>query len=110
MPDAEMVTRAGLQLPLRVVVGKNGAYWRDFGDYYSMAVTSEDNDPVVPIGIYELVLSVEEVAAIQRKKAEAYVASLDIDFNVLDLRDPGMQRAFLEALKKRGVPTENDGA
>ena len=39
-------------LPDRVVVGANGAYWRDYGDHYSMAVVSEDNDPVVPIAVY----------------------------------------------------------
>lgn len=39
-------------LPERVVVGANGAYWRDYGDHYSMAVVSEDNDPVNPVTVY----------------------------------------------------------
>ena len=39
-------------LPDRIVVGENGAYWRDYGDHYSMAVVSEDNDPVVPVAVY----------------------------------------------------------
>jgi len=47
-----MWRRSMPDLPLRVVVGKNGAYWRDYGDGYSMAVVSEDNDPVEPIAIY----------------------------------------------------------
>ena len=38
--------RPDLDLPPRIVVGKNGAYWRDFGDHYSMVPVSEDNDPV----------------------------------------------------------------
>lgn len=43
---------AGDQLPERVVVGANGAYWRDFGDGYSMCPVSTDNDPVSPIAVY----------------------------------------------------------
>lgn len=39
-------------LPGRVVVGANGAYWRDFGDSYSMCLVSDDNDPVEPIAVY----------------------------------------------------------
>lgn len=38
--------------PWRVVVGANGAYWRDYGTYYSMCPVSVDNDPVVPVAIY----------------------------------------------------------
>lgn len=55
-------------LPARVVVGENGAYWRDFGDWFSMCVVSTDNDPVVPVAVYErvrpgsLVLSPGQVA------------------------------------------------
>lgn len=41
-------------LPERVVVGENGAYWRDYGDSYSMCPVSEDNDPVVPVATYVL--------------------------------------------------------
>ena len=36
-------------LPRRVVVGANGAYWRDFGTHYSMCPVSDDNDPVEPV-------------------------------------------------------------
>lgn len=39
-------------LPDLVVVGRDGAYWRDFGDFYSMCPVSTDNDPVVPIAFY----------------------------------------------------------
>ena len=39
-------------LPDRIVVGANGAYWRDYGDHYSMAVVSEDNDPIEIVAIY----------------------------------------------------------
>ncbi len=39
-------------LPERVVVGANGAYWRDFGDGYSMCPVSDDNDPVTPVAVY----------------------------------------------------------
>lgn len=35
--DADRGTsRPSSPLPARVVVGKNGAYWRDFGDHYSL--------------------------------------------------------------------------
>jgi hypothetical protein len=44
------VNEAGL--PERVVVGANGAYWRDFGDGYSMCPVSTDNDPVIPVAVY----------------------------------------------------------
>jgi hypothetical protein len=46
----EDVVEAGL--PQRIVVGANGAYWRDFGSHYSMPPVSEDNDPVRPVAIY----------------------------------------------------------
>jgi hypothetical protein len=39
-------------LPSRVIVGANGAYWRDFGDYLSMPPVSEDNDAIEPIAVY----------------------------------------------------------
>jgi hypothetical protein len=40
-------------LPPRIVVGANGAYWRDFGEFYSMCPVSSDNDPVVVFAVYE---------------------------------------------------------
>ena len=43
------------RLPDRVVVGANGAYWRDYGDFYSMCPVSDDNDPVVPVAVYAMV-------------------------------------------------------
>jgi hypothetical protein len=46
---------AQLDLPDRIVVGANGAYWRDYGDHYSMCPVSEDNDPVEVIAVYTLV-------------------------------------------------------
>jgi hypothetical protein len=51
VPDAP-TAREGLDLPDRIVVGANGAYWRDYGDHYSMAVVSDDNDPVEIVAIY----------------------------------------------------------
>ena len=39
-------------LPDRIVVGANGAYWRDYGDSYSMCPVSEDNDPVEVVATY----------------------------------------------------------
>lgn len=42
-------------LPPRIVVGANGAYWRDFGDFYSMCPVSTDNDPVEVVAVYERV-------------------------------------------------------
>jgi hypothetical protein len=51
MTDTDL--RAALEaLPDRIVVGANGAYWRDYGDHYSMCPVSDDNDPVVPIATY----------------------------------------------------------
>lgn len=47
----------GNGLPARVVVGKNGAYWRDYTDDpdlpgYSMCPVSTDNDPVEVVAVY----------------------------------------------------------
>lgn len=39
-------------LPARVVVGANGAYWRDYGQHYSMCPVSDDNDPVEVRAVY----------------------------------------------------------
>jgi hypothetical protein len=39
-------------LPKRVVVGANGAYYRDFGGFYSMCPVSDDNDPVEVVAVY----------------------------------------------------------
>jgi hypothetical protein len=41
-----------IDLPERVVVGANGAYWRDYADHYSMCPVSDDNDPIEPVAIY----------------------------------------------------------
>jgi len=41
-----------VDLPARIVVGANGAYWRDYGDYYSMCPVSTDNDPVEVVATY----------------------------------------------------------
>ena len=52
-PEArEALREASSDLPPRIVVGKNGAYWRDYGDHYSMTVVSTDNDPVEIVAIY----------------------------------------------------------
>ena len=40
--------------PNRVIVGANGAYWRDYGDHLSMCPVSTDNDPVVAAAVYVL--------------------------------------------------------
>ncbi len=41
-----------VDLPTRVIVGANGAYWRDYSGHYSMCPVSEDNDPIEPVGVY----------------------------------------------------------
>jgi hypothetical protein len=54
MEDADTVSdllAAGL--PDRIVIGANGAYWRDYGTYYSMCPVSTDNDPVEIVAAYE---------------------------------------------------------
>jgi hypothetical protein len=48
----EMRVRVIADLPARIVVGSNGAYWRDYGDHYSMCPVSDDNDPVEIVAIY----------------------------------------------------------
>lgn len=41
-------------LPQRIVVGANGAYWLDFGSHYSMPRVSDDNDRVEVQAVYSL--------------------------------------------------------
>lgn len=48
-PAAELAAR---DLPHRIVVGANGAYWRDYGNHYSMCPVSADNDPVEVVAVY----------------------------------------------------------
>jgi hypothetical protein len=50
-------------LPDRIVVGADGAYWRDFGTSYSMCPVSEDNDPIDIIAVYVLPTDAEPVDA-----------------------------------------------
>lgn len=54
--DVPMPTELGrvgdVPLPYRVVIGANGAYWRDFGAYFSMCPVSSDNDPVEEVAVY----------------------------------------------------------
>ncbi len=42
-------------LPPRVVVGNDGAYWRAYDEGYSMPPVNPDNSPVIPVAIYERV-------------------------------------------------------
>lgn len=51
-PKALKIAAANDELPPRIVVGANGAYWRDFGDFYSMCPVSEDNDSVTVVAAY----------------------------------------------------------
>ena len=45
--------RETADLPDRIVVGANGAYWRDYGTFYSMPPASTDNEPIDVIAVYE---------------------------------------------------------
>lgn len=50
-PDKE--TQVPSDLPAQVVVGANGAYWRDYGTHYSMCPVSDDNDPVEVVAVFK---------------------------------------------------------
>jgi len=65
-------------LPERVVVGANGAYWRDYGTHYSICPVSEDNDPVEVVAVYV--------------RAEAATLDVEAVLEVAKLADDG---AFL---------------
>lgn len=75
-------------MPKRIVVGVNGAYWRDFGDFYSMCPVSSDNDPVEIFAIY-----------VREKKMGDYniVALDDADKNLSNLDD--ISEAFTSAIQ-----------
>lgn len=56
-------------LPTRIVVGANGAYWRDYTDReprggYSMCPVSTDNDPVDVVAVYERADGLREALAV----------------------------------------------
>lgn len=53
-------TKGDDSLPTRVVVGANGAYWRDFDGSYSMCPVSGDNEAVEVVAVYERVESPPE--------------------------------------------------
>ena len=63
------------ELPERVVVGANGAYWRDFGTHYSMCPVSEDNDPVEVVATYVRLPAPDERQAGLRDTAAADFAA-----------------------------------
>lgn len=51
--DEKLLNQVGeLSFPECVVVDENGAYWREFGDHYSMCPVSDDNEPVHPVAVY----------------------------------------------------------
>lgn len=84
--------RAGddVPLPFRVVIGANGAYWRDFGAYFSMCPVSSDNDPVEEIASY--------VPAQEVKRLEEQLKAAQDRIEVLQERadSRGRQLARLE--------------
>jgi hypothetical protein len=60
MPDPSPTIPTPPPIPDRVVLGANGAYWRDFSDgFYSMCPNSTDNDPVEPVAVYVLAARLE---------------------------------------------------
>jgi len=59
-------------LPQRVVVGANGAYWRDYGDHYSMCPVSEDNEPIEVVAVYEQAAAPAAAEIEARIRAEGY--------------------------------------
>jgi len=50
--DIEHKRAEGMDLPERIIVGADGAYWRDYGDHYSMPPVNPDNSPVKPAAVY----------------------------------------------------------
>ena len=92
MIDPEYVAH----LPERVVVGANGAYWRHFGDGYSMCPVSEDNDPVEVVAVY-----VREGARPTREHpGEDHLWS---ELTCLDCGRPGMVNLSIVARYSEGV-------
>lgn len=71
--------RIGKTLPPRVVVGRNGAFWRDYGDHYSMCPVSTDNDPVEPVATYLRSTQVSVRVDGIRREAEALMEMFAAD-------------------------------
>jgi hypothetical protein len=82
-------------LPSRVVVGKNGAFWRDYTDqepsFYSMCPVSDDNDPVEVIAVYvradEDLVKLLDAFAAHVRAALAQPAEPSTVYDEMDLRD-----------------------
>jgi len=74
-----------LDLPDRIVVGANGAYWRDYGAHYSMCPVSDDNDPVEPVAVYERAARAEPGL---REALAAFFEDIDADWTNDNIR-PG---------------------
>ena len=99
-------TYRGVEVPDRIVVGKNGAYWRDFGEFYSMCPTSTDNDPVDVVAVYELVLTPGMREADQGSGRDASAADVD------GAESPSGPRGHHESVGERQgrQPAPNDPA
>lgn len=63
-----------LGLPPRIIVGANGAYWRDYDTHRSMCPVSADNDPIEVVATYvpetEIARLVGQLEAADAKLAE----------------------------------------
>ena len=69
-----------LDLPERIVVGANGAYWRDYGDHYSMCPVSDDNDPVEPVAVYVRAGRGVDLRQSLERRSRAYHAAVHVKF------------------------------
>jgi hypothetical protein len=94
-------------LPERVVVGANGAYWRAYEDHYSMCPVSDDNDPIEPVATYTRLVPPPAAPGLR----EALDLAIDaFDPMAPDWPDFGKSIAGLEALKSvRAALAETPG-
>jgi len=65
-----------LGLPPRIIVGANGAYWRDYDAHRSMCPVSTDNDPIEVVAVYVPEAEANRLAE-QLENADSRLAELE---------------------------------
>ena len=101
------------ELPERVVVGANGAYWRDFGTHYSMCPVSDDNDPVEAVATYvrlpapdERQVGLREALTQLRDAAQAYRGRRAVQWD--DPTEEPLTNALIVAGRALAAPAEEE--
>jgi len=88
-----------LDLPPRIIVGANGAYWRDYDAHRSMCPVSTDNDPIEVVAVYvpeaEAARLAERLEAAESRAAELEEEIARLRHDASNGRIEGMRMALI---------------